>query len=840
MATAVMALRQAARELRGSRGRMAFIATALAVGVAAVVAVAGLADGLAVGLRAEARQLLAADLAVEGGRPLPSGLDQAIAELSGARRADTVQLATMAAAPGGGRSQLVELKAVGPGYPFYGALTTVPPLPVEELLAGARVLVAPELLPRLGLEVGDRLRLGHTELEIAGTVLAEPDRVGGLMRGPRVLASLEGLGRAGLEGELSRVRYTALVRLPDGAGLQEVERAAGLIRERLGDSPYLEVETYRDAQPNIREGLRRAERFLGLVALLSLLISSVGVAQAVRAWVAGRLDAIAVRRCLGSRPREVLFLYALQTVAVAVIGSLVGAFAGTALLAAAPALVGSLLPVAGFEPWQPAAVARGLGLGVLVAVLFSVPALLPVLRVPPVRVLRRDAEPVPAPFRVRLAAIAAVLGGAWLAATVQSRSVVAGSLFTAGVVLVAGAAAGAAHLLARVAARVPEVARRYWLRHGLAALARPGGDTLGAMVALALGAAAVLGLHTVEHHLSRELDADLPATSPSTFFVDVQPPQWAELEALLEDEGAVGVDSQPMVMGRLLAVDGVDVVELSAGDDERRRRWALTREQRLTYGPTLPSDNRVVAGALWSFPGQPELSVEEEFARDLGLGVGSRVTFDIQGVPLEFRVGSLRRVEWRTFGINFFLHAAPGSLEAAPQQRLAVARLPAGREHAIQDRVVAAFPNVTVIQVREVLEKVATVLGQAASGVRILGWFTVVAGLAILGGAVSAGEARRGREVAVLKTVGLTRAGVVAVFGVEYLLVGTAAGLIGALAGVAIGWGVTTHLLELTWRWPLLAPAATVVGVGALAVVAGIVASARALGRPPVAVLRSR
>jgi putative ABC transport system permease protein len=486
-------------------------------------------------------------------------------------------------------------------------------------------------------------------------------------------------------------------------------------------------------------------------------------------------------------------------------------------------------------------VARGVGLGVLVAVLFSVPALLPVLRVPPARVLRRDAEPLPAPLPLRMGAVLAVLGGAWLAATVQSRSVVAGSLFSAGMVVVVAAAAAASLLLARAAGRVPEGVRRYWLRHGLAALARPGADTLGAMVALALGTAAVLGLHTVESHLSRELEATLPATSPSTFFVDVQPHQWGDLEALLEAEGAVGVESQPMVMGRLLAVDGVGVGELArGGEDEGGRRWALTREQRLTYGPELPRGNRVVAGRLWSFPGEAELSVEEEYARDLGLGVGSRVTFDIQGVPVGFRVGSLRQVEWRTFGINFFLHAAPGTLEAAPQQRLAVARLPQAREHAVQDRVVEAFPNVTVIQIREVLEKVGAVLGQAATGVRLLGWFTVVAGLAILGGAVSAGEARRGREVAVLKTVGVTRAGVVAVFAVEYLLVGGAAGLIGVLGGLAVGWGVTVHLLELPWRWPLVATAATVVAVGLLAVVAGVVASARALGRPPVTVLRSR
>jgi putative ABC transport system permease protein len=298
-------------------------------------------------------------------------------------------------------------------------------------------------------------------------------------------------------------------------------------------------------------------------------------------------------------------------------------------------------------------------------------------------------------------------------------------------------------------------------------------------------------------------------------------------------------------MARLSAIDGVraqDLVERpnQQGRDGRDgRRWALTREQRLTYMRELPEDNRIVEGALWSDPERAEVSIEQEFASDIGVRVGSTLRFDVQGVPIDVVVTSLRTVDWQTFGINFFLVVEPGVLEQAPQQRLAVARLPLGSEQRVQDQVAAEYPNITLLRIREILEKVLNVLGRISLGIRFLGGFTVVAGVAILAGAISAGTARRGREVALLKTLGMTRRGVAATFAVEYALIGLVAGTIGTLGGTALAWGVVTRGFEIPWK---LDPAIMVLALAAsvaLAVVAGLAASFRALERRPIEILRA-
>jgi putative ABC transport system permease protein len=371
---------------------------------------------------------------------------------------------------------------------------------------------------------------------------------------------------------------------------------------------------------------------------------------------------------------------------------------------------------------------------------------------------------------------------------------------------------------------------------------------MGSIVALGLGVTFVFATVVIERHLSDQLKDDLPENAPSTFFLDVQPDQWPGLERLLAEEGATGVSGTPVITARFAAIDGVPVADLAAADDgepsparigvgERPRRWALTREQRLTYGPALPRGNRVTEGA---FPSGTRggVSVEEGFAKDLRVHVGSTLSFDVQGVNVDLTVTSLRTVDWRTFGINFFLFAEPGALEDAPQQRIAVARLPQKDLVGTGAKIVRAFPNVTVIHVREVIERVLAVLGELSVAVRSLGGFIVAAGIVVLGGTVTATQARRSREVALLKAIGMTRLDVITVFGIEYALTGLVAAIVGLAAGSALGFVVVSRVLQVRWvtrPLELLAAAGVVV---LLAVVAGLAASARALSAPPADVLR--
>jgi putative ABC transport system permease protein len=808
--------------------------------VAAVVSVAGISRALDDGVRAQARQLLAADVAVSSGRPIADGTIDAIDGIRGARRAETREFPSVVSGPSG-ESVLCEIKAVTADYPFYGTLVLDPPAPLAAALGDDRVVVGPELLTRLGIRVGDKIRLGGATFEVAGMVAKEPDRIGvSFTLGPRVFVSFEGLERSGLVGLGSRIEHRVLVALAPGSTVEDVASAAATIRAAIPDPAFVDVETYVEAQPALRSGIERVDRFLGLIALLSLLVGGIGVAQAVRAWLASRLDAIAVLRALGARPREVFALYLGQTAVLGAFGSLAGALAGALVARLLPAVLGGVLPIEVVVGWQPAAMLRGIALGVGVALLFALRPLADVLRVPPVRVLRRDADPLPADRRA-VAALATVLVlGVAAIASFQAGSVVRGAEFTVGL-LVAGAFLSAgAWAVVRLTGRVPRELGSVALRHGLAALARPGAGTLGAVVALGLGVLTVVGMALVQQRLSAQLDAELPRGAPTVFLVDIQPDQWNGVRNLLEQADARNLDSVEVVVARLQAIDGVPIADLvpDSEEDSGRRRWVLTREQRLTSMATLPEGNVVVDGSLWADPDRAEVSVERDFAADLGVGVGSTLTFDVQGVPLELLVSSIRTVEWKTFAINFFLVVEPGVLDDAPRFRIAAARLAADAERPLQDRLAAAYPNVTVLRIREVLEKVLSILEQVGFGVRLLGGFTVLAGIAILAGAVSAGAVRRARDVARYKTLGMTRGQVVAAFGVEYALVGVVAGTIGVAGAVALAWTVVRFGFEMDWAWTPVVYAAAVLVTTVLSVLAGLAASARALAVRPLEVLR--
>ena len=852
------------RESRGSRGRLAFFIACLSVGVAAVVSVAGLSASLNDGIRSEARQLLAADLAIEGRRPVPRDLDLAAAGLAGAERTDLQETVTVVAAPPRaagqpGRSQLVELKVVNGTYPFYGKLVIEPQRPLRELLTPQTTVVASEILSRLGLRVGDGLRIGGQSFRIAGVVLSEPDRISiSMTLGPRVFLSNEGFRRAGLAGYGSRIGHRTLLKVPAGFPLSGLDAAKERLQRTIPEPTFYSIETYREAQPALRESLGRVERFLGLVALLSLFVGGIGVAQSVRAWLASRLDSIAVLKCLGMRPREIFPLYLGQTALLGLAGSLVGIAMGSAVQLALPSLFPDLIPAELIRPWQPVSLLRGLTLGVGVAVLFSLPPLSAVLRVPPARVLRREAEPLPGHRWVLAATGAALALGVWLMASIQARSWDLGARFTGGVAGATLVLALAALLITRGVRRLPrESLRRPWLRHGVAALARPGATTLSAIVALGLGVLVVLGMSLVQRRLTEELSAELPKEAPSAFLIDIQPKQWPGVEKLIHEQGATRVQSVPVVMARIAAIDGRPVEELNRkapppeaeakdreGDSDRRERgegserWALTREQRLTYMRTLPEDNQVVEGVLWGDPQRAEVSVEQEFAQDLGLRLGSTIRFDVQGVPMELTVTSLRTVNWRTFGINFFLVVEPGVLEDAPQQRLAAFQLPRGTEQQVQDLLAASYPNVTLLRIREILNKIIQVMARIGLGIRFLGGFTVLAGIAILAGAISAGSVRRGREVALLKTLGMTRRSVLGTFAVEYALIGLTAALIGAVGGTLLSWGVLRRGFDLSWSFQPVPFTVAVVGAVLLAIAAGVAASLRAIERRPIEVLR--
>ncbi|MEY4583467.1 MAG: hypothetical protein RL701_8170 [Pseudomonadota bacterium] len=840
-------LRMLLREARAARGRFVFFVACIAAGVTAVVGVAALSEAIEQGMAARSRELLGGDLAVEGRGPLPAlvPLLPAATQQVVSAQADLCILSSVVRNESG-TSRLAELKAVSDPrvFPLAGVLAVTPQRPLSELLQDDTVLVARSFIDTHELAIGAALYVGGVPFRVAGVVEREPDPLNvSFVYGPRVLLTRAGLERTQLLALGHRVRYRSVLRFGPAVSLLQLQAAKRALESKIpGAGSHVRVETHAEAQPTLGNTLEHARHYLGLVALLSLLIAASGVAQIVSAWLAQVTSETAILRCIGLRPRDVLWLYLTQIVLLACVGSALGAIAGAGLPYVVAQRYPELLPPATLSiPWW--SIARGCGLGVLMALVFSLPQLISIWKVSPARVLRADAEPLPVPLRLRVATLATLLVSVWLAAWAQSTQALQALGFTVALCVIAALLWLAARGLLWCLGRVPRQSVPALLWHGAAALLRPGAGLVSSCVALGMGNLVVLSMALVQGVMSNELANALPKDAPSVFMLDIQPDQWAEIERAAHSFGATQLQRAPVVMARLQAVDGRGVEQLvreraPKKSDQERERWVFTREQRITSLRELPDNNRVTAGALWARPGVNEISVEEDFARDLGAGLGTQLRFDVQGVPVDFVVTSLRHVEWRRFAVSFFLIAKPGVLDDAPQFVIGAARLPREVEQRFQDQLAKSHPNVTLVRVRELLELASELVVRLGIALRFLGFFGVLVGTVMLAGAVAAGQLRRAREVALLKTLGLTRARIVALFAVEYALLGLVSGVVSAAGAFGLTWLFTRAVLHLM---VLPSVSACVIGAGALsvlAVVAGLLASARALTVAPLEVLR--
>jgi len=831
--------RLAWRQARGAWRHFVLLASCVALGVAALVGVGSFAATLDRTLAREAKALTGGDLEIRAVRALDGETAAALADLR-AKGATVVNVRELVAMARGahGRALLVELKAPGAGYPLYGQMETTPDRPLAALLADGGAVVQKETLERLGLRVGDTLSLGAASFTVRGVIEREPDRSASLVTlGPRVFIADEAIERTGLVQIGSRVRYRALVRLPESFGAR-TEREA--VARRVAD-PSVRVASYDEAQPGLRRFFTQLAGYLGLVGLASLLVGGIGVASSVATFVRRQEPTIAILKALGADSRTLLATYLWQTLSVGVLASLVGAALGTALQ---PVLIRLL---AGFVPFtlraqaEPLTLTRGVLMGVLTTLLCSLWPLLAVRTVRPSLVLRRDVDERPARGRRPWAAALPVAAGLAALSLWQAGSFKLGGIFL-------GAAAGAVVTLFALARGLVAAARRLrrapspaW-RHGLGSLRRPGGHPARVVVALGAGVMLLVAVALLQDALDAQIDHERRVEAPSFFFVDVQPDQREAFSRVLSGAGGVTPTLTPIVRARLAAVNGVpvtrDLVRRRVGED-REGAFYYTREYALTWSADPPPGNVLTRGRWWGpEPGPARISVEDAMAKQLDVDIGGRLTFDVQGVPVEAQVTSLRKVDWQSLGTNFFVVFSPGALDGAPVTFVATARTPAGAEGAVQSAVAAAFPNVTAIPVRDVLERVGAVLGDIAVAIRVMALFTVATGVVVMAGALTSTRYQRLYESVVLRTLGATRGAVARAFAVEYGCLGAAAGLGGTALAAVLAWIVLRFVLDTPWRFEPWALLAGVTASVALAIAVGFLATWRLLGEKPLPVLR--
>ncbi len=847
------ALALAWREDRASKRRGLLIVAAIAIGVAALVAINSFTDNLRQSVQTEARALLGADLSVSAAGRFSERAEALVAELQQATRpaaelARVVNFGAMAYRPGGETTRLAQVLAVDPGYPFYGTIETAPAGEWTRLAETGGAIAEASLLVVLGAAVGDEIALGEARFVVRATVLNMPGDVGVRSAfGPRVYIPRARVAETRLLTRGSRARYEAYLRFPAGTNAQ---RLAERFRPVLS-AERLAVRTVSDDQRRLTETLSRFGNFLGLVALVALLLGGLGVASAVHVFIKRRMTTVAVLRCLGATGGTVLAAYLVQAILVGLAGSLVGAALGAAAQLALPRLLRGVLPVdvAWSLSWP--AVLAGIGVGVWVAVVFSLLPLVAVRRVSPLAVLRHDFE-AERPRR-DMARIAAVLA---LAASLVALAVIQAGRLTYGLAFAAGAAVALFALWLAALALVRGLRRffprrlPYVYRQGLANLYRPANQTLMVVLALGFGVFLLSTLVLVQHNLLRELRVDRGTSRPNLVFFDVQPDQREDMVARVTTAGPLTAPVVPIVPMRIQSLKGRATAELLAIEDESQRpeRWALRREYRSSYRDFPTSSERLVAGAWWR-PGEWKtrvgdaavpIAVDTGLARELKLAVGDDVVWDVQGVRIASRVACLREVEWARFEPNFFVVFPEGPLEGAPRSYVLLSRVEDATARArLQRSVVEAHPNVATLDLAQVQRSIESVLDKVLLAIRFMALFSLAAGAVVLAGAVAASRYQRVREGALLRTLGARRPQLVRILLAEYAVLGALAAGAAVLLSTAAGWALVRFVFDGSFVLPGPELTTLLVSVVALTVAVGLAGSTEVWRRPPLEVLRA-
>jgi putative ABC transport system permease protein len=841
------------REARAARRRLALLVGAIAVGTAALVAINAFTANLRRSVAGEARALLGADLSFASRARFTPRLDSLADSLACGgstgcgNRATVTSFAAMAYVPARAGVRLVRVTAVQGGWPFYGQITTTP-AGAWSTLQGARVaLVDPALLTALGAAPGDTLALGRLRLPIAGTVDRVPGDIGiAAAFGPRVVIPGALLEETGLLQFGARAEYEIFLRLgpeQDPDAIAKQHRPA-LRPERV------RIRTVQDEQQSLGNALERLGRFLGLVALVALLLGGLGVASAVHVFIRQRMETIAVLRCIGATTRQVFSVYLIQAAGIGLVGSVVGAALGLAVQLALPSVLGDFLPVQveARAPWP--VVALGVGLGLWTALAFAILPLLGVRQISPLATLRRPYDASVRLTRDRWFWIAA--GGLGLSviamAVLEAGHALRGLAFAAGIgVTLVGLAAAALALVRGLRRWFPHRLPYVW-RQGLANLYRPANQTVAVVLALGFGVFLLATLVLVQHNLLRDLRVGDGVARPNLVLFDIQADQAPGVDSLLRAGGHAPPAPIPIVPMRIQALDGVPVRPAAVDTTDRPNQpsgWAVRREYRSTYRDTLVGSERLVAGKWWRTgeqdpAGEPvSVSVEVEVAAELGVDVGDEITWDVQGVPVRSRVTSLREVEWARFEPNFFVIFRPGALEAAPQTYVTLVRVDsAAARGGLQRAMVERFPNVSTLDLSTVQRAVDDILRTVAAAIRFMAGFTLVAGLVVLLGAIATTRLQRMRETVLLKTLGATRRQVVRIVLAEYLALGLLATAAGLCLASGAGWALAHWLFDTRFALPGGALARLGAAVIGLTVVIGLWTSLEAFRRTPVEMLR--
>ncbi len=926
-------LRLAWRESRTARRRLALYMSSIAFGLAALVAIDSFAGNVTRSIREQSRTLLGGDLALQARAAMPAVVDTLLDSLrtAGVPHARVTTFASMALAEPSGGTRLVQVRAVSPGYPFYGAIETIPADGWARVHTAPIVFVDASLLVVLDARVGDSLQLGQRQFLIAGTLGNVPGDAGiTAVIGPRVYVSDSWLSAMGLVKAGSRAEFDVVLKLPPSLQApQTAGRVARDLRRRIdpraaalqekneadktprgagaadGEEPddrtptsvaaladsttaaaadrgaiaaladsstvaatdsadllisgatrmRVRVRTVADTEQDFTESVARLADFLSIIGLIALMLGGIGVASGVHAFVSAKIDTVAVLRCLGATSRQVLALYVVQAAAMGFVGAVAGTAIGVAVQFLLPGVVGDFLPIDVELTLEPRPLLLGLGTGLWVSLIFAMRPLLALRRVSPLQAIRRNADSAALPrewndpARLAVDALLVVsIVGIIVSRTDTWREGLAISAAITGAVLVLWIAAT---LLIGAAKRSTRPSWPFELRQGVANLHRPANQTRAVTLALGFGAFLLTTVYLVQSNLLARVQATESATAGNLLFFDVQDDQAVPLDSILRARKHDIVQQTPIVTMRIDAVNGRNVSALMSDTAVRRAGWTLRREYRSTYRDSLVPSEQLTSGRWFDPPAvratrretDPDapfpISMEQDLAGDLGVGLGDTITWNVQGVPIRSVVTSMRAVNWARFEANFYVVFAPEAIRRAPQQFILVADVPPGAAVAAMQRdVVRRFPNISSVDLTQVRETIGAIVNRVTLAIRFLGLFALAMGIPVLFTAVAATRRARLREGVLLRTLGASRAQVARVLLAEY----GALGILGALTGMVLAfggaWALTRYVFDDAFD-PAVVPALIIAGgMLMLTMLIGLLTSRDVYRATPMAAIR--
>lgn len=859
------------RESRTARRRLLLYMSSISLGVAALVAIDSFSENTIRSVHEQSRAIMGGDLSMTRNAPTTKPVDSLLDSLRahGAQTVTSTNFMSMALVPRSGGTRLVQVHAVASGYPFYGDIVTEPATAWGQLEGGANIVVDPSLLVSLDARLGDTISIGLVKFVATGTLKSVPGDVGiSAAIGPRVYIPERFVAQTGLLVFGSRAEYETLFKLPSAQAADDIASRLGK-RLLQGTNGSVRPAGYNESR--LASAIDQLHDYLAIVGLVALLLGGIGVASGVHAFAMRKIDPVAILRCLGATSWQVLAIYTAQAAVMGFVGAAAGVVLGVAIQFAMPHVLADFLPVDVTLHLEPKAIGLGLAIGVWVALLFAMRPLVALRRVSPLQALRREPD-ADALRRARWDPLRLLLSLAIVASVIElglsrADTVGRGIGFTVAIGLAIGILWLAATLLSMAARRAVRPSWPFPLRQGIASLYRPGNQTRAVVLALGFGVFLMSTLYQVQHNILHSLDIRMGEARANVVFFDVQDAQHRGIDSLVHAANAELIDETPIVPMRVSSINGKPVATILAEQDSLRRErmavgrggrgargrrqgsgerrgspWALRREFRSTFRDTLTSSEQLASGRWFGRPRSDslgEVSLEQDAAGELGVGLGDTIVWNVQGVLVPTIVTSTRDVKWQSFSPNFFAVFDPRSLAAAPKQYAILVKTanPTATAH-LQRDVVARYPSVSSLDLSLIQQTVKSVLGKVTMAVRFLALISLALAIPVLFSAVAATRRERLREGVLLKTLGATRRQIARIMLAEYALLGGLGALTGVILSTFAGWAVVHWIFGQPFSPAYVAAAIVALGMIALAVAIGLLTGRDVFAETPMAALR--